>query len=311
MTSKDSESSRTGESDLHAKEDEPDNNVKEPQKGQTTLTESAAETTNEGPKTPKTIEQSRQRKSSRLASKAESAASGRNVSEETDSSSGIWTPRQKRRLLIALKEHGSRSIKKLEETANCGKSAEAIAAMINKIKKKNEETNNTIRVSVVETGELNSSFYIKKRKSNKPQRNKRSFIKMKNANPLEKWLELMRTKAKANSSAKSVVLALDGVAKLEKQPDNGRVDFAAIYETVASLMRGDVPKQLDGPTQVKFCRIVDKFTAFIREKEPQFEAEMKAMSSFRLADLSKENPAVMKTVNPLCLPAEFFTKTLL
>ena len=259
----------------------------------------------------------KKRTSSRLAMKAASTASSaeskrrkidlsivkKEKFDEIDYSNGYWTPRQKRRLLVAIKKCGSRNVQEIKESSKCGKSSLAIVAMINKLKKKNDELN-SVKVEVSQLDDFTSSFYNKKKKS---ESKRKSFAMLKD-NPVDKWMEVMGQKGKVDASANVLMMSIDAIIKKEKHPKKGKVDYAAIYETFASLMKGDIPKPMNKATRTRFMEMVNNFQDIVNKMEPKFEDEMKMLSSFRLMDLSKSKNVLTRTVNPLNLPAKFFSK---
>jgi hypothetical protein len=150
--------------------------------------------------------------------------------------------------------------------------------------------------------------------------------------PIENWVRMMEgdidynvlTKDEVDKNVSSAVPSmLSLIAKYERHPiinEDNKVDYAAIYESLAQLMRGEVPKDLNAETSAKILNMLtDLLLSFKAAKDNPTAAEGKEMmSKYRQLDMKPsggsveeeewEAAAAMTGANPFRLPMRLFQK---
>ncbi len=110
---------------------------------------------------------------------------------------------------------------------------------------------------------------------------------------------------------------LNFISKYEHHPpmtETNQVDYAAIYEALAALMRGDVPKDLNPQTSAKMIEMLKRlhksFSSF--KRTPAAQAGKDQLSRYKqedmlaTTDMSDEAAAALVGANPFQLPPTLF-----
>ena len=103
---------------------------------------------------------------------------------------------------------------------------------------------------------------------------------------------------------------MDWIAKHEKHPEvdeDNQVDYAAIYEALGQLMRGEVPKDLNPETSQKLLATLYKMMQYAAATNDSAEAKeaKEGLSKYRERNLKE---AVPTQANPFNLPWSMFER---
>ena len=92
--------------------------------------------------------------------------------------------------------------------------------------------------------------------------------KASNEAPVEEWLGLVHDKVDVLRMNNTVSLLFEWIAEFETHPEPSRscgVDYASIYQYLAALMEGQVPRQLDPPSASKLLQMFEQLTKTISQ----------------------------------------------
>ena len=90
--------------------------------------------------------------------------------------------------------------------------------------------------------------------------------KLVNEAPIEEWISLVHDKVDVLRMSNTVSLLFEWIAEFETHPEPSRccgVDYASIYQYLAALMEGQVPRQLDPPSASKLLQMFQQVTKSI------------------------------------------------
>lgn len=117
--------------------------------------------------------------------------------------------------------------------------------------------------------------------------------------PIESWIQLVeKTAMDVGASRKppvhlerSMVLpvGLDLISRHEPHPSvtpDQPVDYAAIYEVLASLCSGDAPRQLDKASSAKLIVLTKQLLDYVQNNKEELKTEEEAIAAFRWPQLS-------------------------
>lgn len=105
---------------------------------------------------------------------------------------------------------------------------------------------------------------IDKIKSQQRKRNE----EQSNEAPIEEWIGLVQDKVDVLRMNNTVSLLFEWIAEFETHPEPSQccgVDYASIYQYLAALMEGQVPRQLDPPSASKLLQMFQQVTKTISQ----------------------------------------------
>jgi len=257
----------------------------------------------------------------------------------------FWKEFEKRTLLNACKEFGSKEVQKIVEKVPT-KVPEKVKAFIQR-EKRNQ--NYTIETQFVEndgeafvlddgeTGRIRNQSKIDLPDAT-PQGQIVEILKRRERNaPIEKWLHAIEKKHsdeekklkeagydQAGNYSSIIPSLLNWIADMEPHPDPaecGGVDYAAIYRYFALLCEGEAPPDLNRPTSARVSRLLPMFSQILGqmdlEKETHYLENYRGdYTKYRYEDGFDHNSKECKNIveltripgmNPLNLHPEMFT----
>ena len=102
---------------------------------------------------------------------------------------------------------------------------------------------------------------------NRSQQRKRN-KEQSNEAPIEEWIGLVQDKVDVLRMNNTVSLLFEWIAEFETHPEPSQccgVDYASIYQYLAALMEGQVPRQLDPPSASKLLQMFQQVTKTISQ----------------------------------------------
>jgi len=82
------------------------------------------------------------------------------------------------------------------------------------------------------------------------------------------WIEALRKNNENQRLAVDIPLMMKLIARFERHPspdDCGRVDYPEIYNCIAALMQGHIPKQMNAASAAKLKQITDQMADYVRQ----------------------------------------------
>jgi len=271
------------------------------------------------------------RTSSRIASRSSEASPAQSVlksakrkAEERNrvdttaaASKKAWTCKEKEQLIAGLKSYGSADLKGLAEAVP-SKSEESIKNYIRKFKRW-QDLNPEARLqsealSDLDPGGGGPTFVVGDPLRKEPD-----------VPPIDCWIKMMEGDIQYNALKKEEVDAnlssvvptvLEFIAQNEEHPkmsESNKVDYAGIYEALAQVSRGEVPRQLNDESSAKLLSMISALKKpFSASGDVILKEAREKLSRYRQTDMSGseeqgwEDKMSMPGTNPFKLPIKYF-----
>ncbi len=133
--------------------------------------------------------------------------------------------------------------------------------------------------------------------------------------PIETWIDLLEGGSFSSDASAGLPVLMESVAKGERHPEGGKVDYAAIYEMLGALMAGEAPRELDGETSDKVVEMMARLLEFVCDQKNSIGQERELLEHFNLKSQGGEEWArssgglgALSGFNPLGLPDKMFKR---
>lgn len=223
-----------------------------------------------------------------------------------------WTLKEKPAFYKQVKEHGTADLSVLLDHPDLKKSEDQIKEMIHFQKKANK----MVEVLKVDAKSANDKIWVPKEIDN----------------AIEAWISLAEIyKVPHNSMDCSHILSdtLSVIINEEKHPDPEQcqgVDYAQIYKFLHDILNGELPKEpTNKATASKILELMAELREMVALAKPSITDELTMLERYTIRDLAAHNlpfagkcqdktiEALAETpkINPLQIPASFFSKKIL